>query len=839
MSDFDRLGPGTTGSKKETPFAHRQEPLPTPTPSVAPPPIHPAQSPSILPGTLPLQDGKRLTPLIPSMSKLFGSMFGDEHPKAPDLTTPAQQEQIDDAVKTATKQLDTGFLNPVTDGEARTALKTLSGLPKEIQGKAVEKLDPDSFGRLLEEVPAAEREQFKPLMAATTDPERKLRLFAEYHKSKARSDAAKDHEKTQDEGGFFSQNAEQKKNEQTNKQRDSIGTHTEEEIDGELSFLLKKSKEGKLPADAVQKYIDAKEKEHDTERASNINQYSTLEGLPDEDRAEFVKQSVEKKLASGFMNPVTDGEATDALKNIQSLPQNLQGKVLEGMDKDAFNALLDNVPDKKPEDFKALYESTHDPERKLLLWAEYHKSQATSDAKRLEEKGGDGDTTRRNKLRGTAASETQSEVDDEVTQLQQKIKEGKASEKDILELDQRKQLEHEIEMNYNINLTSDRGSGGALFGLIRKRERRVWQLDELKLLQGSFGRLPKDMISNNHALEEIHREADDNGDTGTGGYHSGKMIKMFDSGSGTKSQPNSIGWRFDGETSKLGGHPRGQEVTPFEAVLVHEIGHAVHDEKGPAGNLLDKYKQNAGWNSYSKGELKDAMRAGLLAEGKKPDEIDAIIDANLTNLQDNRKKNYSSRPSITVNGKVYEVDPYSGKFLSYNEGAIPGGQRWGYARSNPLDNFAEHYSMAVHNPEQLQTDLVTKPKQDFETRQAEYQVKKDLLTKLENDSKSDKKELEALRSDVASAHKEMEHAQNNMTTMEKQWSLMRNEVLHTDTQVQNDAGEIQNAVNKLPADKQGAAKTLQDQFEADAKGCATPEQVMRLRQQLEAKLAKL
>jgi hypothetical protein len=786
-------------------------------------------------------------PLLGPLQQLFAT-FVDAgvstvaaKPSGPAPLSDAEQKQVSAAVQSATEQLSSGFLNPVTDGEARSALATLSGLPTELQGQAVEKLDADSFSALLSEVPAAERVKFKSLMAATSDPERKLRLFAEYHKSKVRGDAAQDRQTTEDEGGLFSQNEQQRRNQQTNQQRDALVEHTEGEVDAELSFLLQKAKDGKLAPEAVQKYIDAKEHEHDAERKSNTRHEANLEGLSDEDRVSYVTQRVEKKLESGLLNPVTDGEATDALHLIQGLPKELQGRMLTGLDQGAFERLLDNVPDKKPEEFKALYEAVHDPERKLLLWAEYHKSQSQKDAKDHAEQGQDAATKRRNKLRSEAADETQDEVDDEVKQLQKKIRDGKATEHDIELLNERKQLEHSLEMQYNVNLTNDKGSDGGFLGLGRKRERREWSLDELKVLQTSFSRLPKDLITNNRALDEIHRQADDDGDTGTGGYHSGTLIKMFDSGSGTTPQPQSIGWRFDGETSKLGGHPSGREVTPFEAVLVHELGHAVHDEEGPGGSLFERYQETAGWKKYSKSQLEDAMRAGLLAEGKKTEEIDAIVDANLNQFEEERDKdkNYSDRNPITINGAVYEIDPYSGKFLSHNQGAIPDGQRWGYARSNPKDHFAEHFSMAVHNPEQLHQDLISTPKQDLKTRQDEYEAKKAALERLEKAGGGDKDEAKALRSDVATAKREAEEAQKDMEQREKQWLLMRNDILHTDAQQQQDTLAFRNSVATLPAEKQGAAQDVQKRFELEVERCATPEQVSRLRQALEAELAKL
>ena len=114
-----------------------------------------------------------------------------EIPKTP-------EEQVAEAVKRSEEKLSTGFLNPVTKNEARDAMNTMLKLPPELQGKALAKLDPDSFGRLLSTVPEAEREGFKSLVDNTHDPERKLLLWAEYHKSKVANDAAK--EKREDQG---------------------------------------------------------------------------------------------------------------------------------------------------------------------------------------------------------------------------------------------------------------------------------------------------------------------------------------------------------------------------------------------------------------------------------------------------------------------------------------------------------------------------------------------------------------------------------------------------------------------------------------------------------------
>src|SRR5262249_30310682 len=107
----------------------------------------------------------------------------------PDDSPPIDKQRLDEAVAEANRELDdSGLFNVVTDGEATRAMNVLAGLPPQMQGPAVEKLGSDQFNNLLGEVPTQSREELGSLVQNTHEPERKLELWAEYHKSLVQND---------------------------------------------------------------------------------------------------------------------------------------------------------------------------------------------------------------------------------------------------------------------------------------------------------------------------------------------------------------------------------------------------------------------------------------------------------------------------------------------------------------------------------------------------------------------------------------------------------------------------------------------------------------------------
>lgn len=742
---------------------------------------------------------------------------------------PKTPQQVADAVAHSQENLTTGFLNPVTKEEARDAMNTMLRLPPELQGGAIEKLDPDSFGRLLSTVPEAEREQFKALVDNTHDPERKLRLWAEYHKSKVANDAAKEKEKTKDEGGFFSQSAEQKENQKKNEQRDEIVKSTKSEVDEETAFLLDKVKAGKLSEADLSKYMAAKDAEHQGELKDNKEIHGTLDGLSDQDRVEFVAKHAEKKLARGFLDPVTDAEAGNALDTIKTLPPALQGKVVERMDHGAFERLVSEVPDDQREQFDTLMKNTHDPERKLKLWGEYHKAEVKHDAKKEKEKTADEggffsqtatqkENERLNDRRDKIVKSTRTEVDDEVEFLLKKSQSGGLTEAEVDKLSQRKEHEHQIEMKYNVNLVNDQGARSSNGSKI------AWTDDELTAIESGLARMPKSHVTGNKLLKEIRRSdmqgedkdklaKDPNYRPHVGGDHNDGVIRIYDLG------VNGI-YRHTGDTRQM-ADPRimpaaGPTLSPLEETIVHEFGHDIHDQNPEA---FKHFQQAAGWQSGFDSD--DLANKGL-------------TEQQIKDLKDKKVAD------VVVDGRRYVLDPYSkglfggARFLSSDDGAIPtlasgaatnpanvalglSGDTWDYARTNYKDHFAETYQKAIHTPEKLAHDLLDAPQQRANSLTMQRDAKKTALEALKTrQPPPSPAEQQAVQTSFDDAQKQLDDAQRDQGAQRQQFDIMRNEVFHTDQATATTAQRLRD--KGVPPDKV-------QEFLDKAARASTPEQI--------------
>lgn len=152
---------------------------------------------------------------------------------------------VDDAVAKSHRKMERSTADwAVTDSEAVEAMNNLNSLPDTEQSQAIKQLDKDDFNKLLHEVPGERREEFKSLVDNTHDPERKLELWGEYHKSHVADDAKKDTGATMDEGWWPFESKEQDKNRHLNKIRNQTVSSNNDEVDDELAFLEEKQKAG-------------------------------------------------------------------------------------------------------------------------------------------------------------------------------------------------------------------------------------------------------------------------------------------------------------------------------------------------------------------------------------------------------------------------------------------------------------------------------------------------------------------------------------------------------------------------------------------------------------------
>ncbi len=190
-----------------------------------------------------------------------------------DTHATAAQKQLADAGTTTGGKIDEQWVNDAVgaakqglDGKGKTgadvtsSMRALLGLPKELQGKAVDKLTDAELDNLLKTVPDANREELLELVKNTTDPGRKLKLWGVYHKAHAMHDA-------QNDGAGKDAEAQRR-----HAARMNAATTTAAEVDNEIKFLQDRAKGGTtITKTDVDDLIKRKDTEHAMEMKYNVN----------------------------------------------------------------------------------------------------------------------------------------------------------------------------------------------------------------------------------------------------------------------------------------------------------------------------------------------------------------------------------------------------------------------------------------------------------------------------------------------------------------------------------------------------------------------------------------
>jgi hypothetical protein len=528
-----------------------------------------------------------------------------------------------------------------------------------------------------------------------------------------------------------------------------------------------------------------------------------------------------------------DKDAIKAVDTLTSLSAAQQRQAMQRMSSADFDRLLSRVPKDNREQLESLFKNCTDPEKKLRLWAEVHKSRVGNDAKEKNAVdtalhgvlGSDADLARRVQDRSDIATTTDQEVDEEVKHLLELKKSGrKLSAKDVEKLAQRKHL---------VNITNDVDNAGTPgSGAVKPTERVTWSKQELEQIASGLDRLPPGATAGNPLLKEIRRsKMRKDFDSGTsswedqpnvGGDHGGGVITVYDAGVHGN-------YRHTGQTSQLGDHHKGKKaphgpISPLEETIVHEVGHDIADLNSAS---MDKLKATTGWGDVGD---KAALKAKLMGAGLS----DADAEARISELEGQRDT-YGA-PGITVGGVTYHVDPYSSGFISHNEGGVPAGEEWDYARMSYHEHYAELYAKAVHVPERLHRDLVEKPAKDVE---AKDKSRRKLATRIEQLRKSGASPAQVAKVEEQLKHAEadLEKAKREKDMHEQQWQLMREDVFGvTDDAVDNSADSL---MKDVPKAKRKKAQKLEKEFKQRAERVATPHQLEALEKEYQAKIAAL
>ena len=502
---------------------------------------------------------------------------------------------------------------------------------------------------------------------------------------------------------------------------------------------------------------------------------------------------------------VSDEESVEAMHLMASLPPHLQGQVIDGLSDDQFDELLSEMDEERHEHLAPLVDGASEPRRKLELFAASHASKVQQDAIRAE----DG-------WMGAIAEETEVEMKDELHFL---LAKDPLTDQDVKDLIARKELEHQIEEQFRVNLTNERA--GVLpwdDEVDANGDKIVWREGELLELQAILGEMPEAHVRGNTMLEEIRREDLAYKDIGepeaqVGADHGDGRIRVYNAGNDPR-----FSYRHTGDTPESGdpnaGRGPGGGISQLEEVLIHETGHDIHDLNPEA---FAAFQAAGGWE---KGLDEDDLSGRGLSD-------DAIED-----IEDNEN-------AYPVDGRVYE-SAY-GDFISYDAGRIPttgqGGDTWSYARTGYHDHFAETYAKAVLVPEQLAKDLLDGPAD----RVAEWTLKRDLAAAARDTAKANLAALNAtsppppletlvgayqewLKSEAAAARQQhtLDETTADQEGMKEQYRIMREDIFHTGEEVEAARARLE-AKGITPA-------RLQDFLDKAAR-LATPEQVKRLETQ--------
>lgn len=535
--------------------------------------------------------------------------------------------------------------------------------------------------------------------------------------------------------------------------------------------------------------------------------------------------------------------ATEAMDLLLEIPADQRGRIIDGLDKRAFDALLDRVPAGEREKFAGLLAGSKNPERKLALFKEAHLSQVRNDVGRAKgdvgvddlrtehafnkltseldpkaQKKADkkwrkqhaseltpggveaADAKRTDKQKAALADHkrhvdravhTTEELDFDITQLKGDGKTPLALA-DVDALIARKNLEYSIEKKHDLDITNDMGKGA-------NDPARQWKTEELERVALTLDRQPL-----SYPLHEIHRRQ---GTPSVGAVYSDGKISVNDDGVN-----ENLSFRHGGDArqgvDKDFTDAHGKTVSTLEYVMTHEIGHGV-DRAHP--EAYEKFKKAAGWQEVGK--------EALVADGLSQAELD---DAELQRTQ--------QMYSTAGNRRDYRGIENKDTFWAVDHTAIPNSiwdrpemksdpevDKWGYSHRSPDEHFAEVYAKAIHRPTELHEDLVTRPAERATAAKKELADQEKQLKSLAATKANEAKRAELERK-IARSRGNVEETERAVKQRGDEFSVMRNDVFHTDDAAKQARGRL-----SLSLDEKQLAE-----FDRQAAALSTPEQIATL-----------
>ena len=474
---------------------------------------------------------------------------------------------------------------------------------------------------------------------------------------------------------------------------------------------------------------------------------------------------------------ITD-HAMQAVQLLLDLPADERAKAIDGLGAKAFANLLDNVPEDQRERFAGLVDASQDPKRKLQMWAAFHKARAKNDLRRYEGNFGDEETRsdaqqakfdqHERRQRGVDGDAT--EVDDEVAHLLAKDKHGALTVADVDAMRARKDLELDVEMKHNVNLTAEKAARS-------DGSQVAWSTDELHGFDHALGKLPDTQAHGAHSVETFQRRANPFLVT-KGGEYLTDHVDVYDN---AHHQDPAGG----GDT--------------FEHTVTHEIGHDVAHDHGAA---FEKFKATAGWKTLDEKGLERAH----LGEDQR-DQLDRRRRQAETTDEKDR--------DVAANDKIYQPGSKRGEYLAVDASAMPDAPEWRYGKTNADEQFAEMYAKAVDDPGQLYRDFIAEPTKHATEARARVDQLRAEVTTVSGD------QLATKRVELAAAERAAATTARIQKQRASELGIMREDVFHT--QKAANAASARLHAQHVNPDKIAA-------FERDAARAMTPAQIAELEQ---------
>jgi hypothetical protein len=483
-------------------------------------------------------------------------------------------------------------------------------------------------------------------------------------------------------------------------------------------------------------------------------------------------------------------EATKQLDTFDAMLPADTAKALGAMTPEQVTQLAQDLPEEERARLVELAKLSPNPDAKLALFLAGQKAKLRSDVNADLDGQMDAETAAKMESRRVRIGiSTALEMQREAELLRAKGQSLTADE--VNEMIARKTREHDLEMKYNVNLTADEHERtvGPLAG-----KRVVWTDDELKVMEAALAQAPVMKNGTNTELTEFHRSediganADHDPSTGTIRIADAALRNEKTDVIDPSGKPGASDMRERAADPAIEDE-YGLDTTLMEWVVLHELGHNVHDLHET--EAYETYKQQ------------------LRIEELDPTQLQQRLPADLAQHLDHGLK------EVEFNGIVYVKDGDGYKCFPR---AVYDEPDANHNMPNPESGeyFAQHYNQAILAPESTAVEYLDKP-QELEKQATDQLEKARQARATVAASGQDTKDSDRLIEKLEQAQR---HAIAQREVWAETYKTMRDDVFHAD------------AAEQEARDRLAEAGIDTTEFDERAARLSTPDQIARLEEEI-------